>query len=270
MRYPGRELQELLAAAIPADHARQTLADQFIERELGRAPGRTWRVLDLGCGTGDSVDLFRARDPDVEWVGLDIEGSREVGERTRDDARFETFDGVAMPFDTASFDLVYCKQVLEHVRRPAALLAEVARVLSPDGLFAGSTSQFEPFHSMSVWNYTPVGFAMLLADAGLELIEVRPGIDGIALISQRLVGRSPRIQRRWDRWWGDRSPLNRALDLYGRVRGLDPGTLNANKLLFCGQFAFVARRHSPERPPDFDSSTTEAISAPRSIPLTMS
>ncbi len=125
-------------------------------------------MLDLGCGSGDSVDLFRARDPRVEWVGLDIEGSREVGERTRDDARFETFDGVAIPFDAASFDLVYCKQVLEHVRRPAPLLAEVARVLSPDGLFAGSTSQFEPFHSMSVWNYTPVGFALLLGDAGLS------------------------------------------------------------------------------------------------------
>jgi len=32
----------------------------------------------------------------------------------------------------------------------------------------------------------------------------------------------------------------------------------------------LPRRHSPERPPAFSSSVTEAISAPRSIPLTMS
>ncbi len=96
---------------------------------------------------------------------------------------------------------------------------------------------------MSVWNYTPVGFDLLLADAGLALVELRPGIDGLALISQRLVDRAPWAQRRWGRWWGDRSPLNRALDGHGRLAGLDARAVNANKLLFCGQFAFVARRH---------------------------
>ena len=38
--------------------------------------------MDLGCGTGDSVDLFRSVEPAVEWVGVDIEDSPEVAERT--------------------------------------------------------------------------------------------------------------------------------------------------------------------------------------------
>ena len=236
MRLPGRELQEALGAAIPADHARQTIAERLIERRLARPGDRPWRVLDLGCGTGASVDLFRAQDAGVEWVGLDIEDSREAGERTRTDARFVTFDGVSIPFEDGRFDLVYCKQVLEHVRRPAPLLAEVRRVLAPGGRFAGSTSQLEPYHSQSVWNYTPVGFGALLQDAGMALVEMRPGIDGITLISRRVVG--PR--RQFDRWWGGRSPLNAAIDSYARLRGLDVATVNATKLLFCGQFAFVA------------------------------
>jgi SAM-dependent methyltransferase len=240
VRFPGRELHELLGAALPSDHARQTLADHYIDREIGRTDGRPWRVLDLGCGSGSSVDFFRVRDPDVQWIGLDVPHPPEA--RTRTDAPFETFDGVSIPFDSGSFDLVYCKQVLEHVGHPAPLLADVRRVLAPGALFAGSTSQLEPFHSLSMWNYTPVGFCALLGDAGLTVVEVRPGIDALTLIARRLVGTGRYFDRWWARWWGGQSPLNRVIDAYGRVRGLDARALNANKLLFCGQFAFLARR----------------------------
>ncbi len=195
-------------------------------------------MLDLGCGIGSSVDVFRARDPGVEWVGLDVPGSPEAQFRTRGDARFETFDGISMPFADGSFDLVYCKQVLEHVRHPEPLLKEVHRVLVPGGRFAGSTSQLEPYHSLSVWNYTPIGMVALLEQADLHTVELRPGIDGLTLIAWRLAG-----GHRWfHRWWSRESPLNRLLDACGRVLRTDNRSLNATKLLFCGQFAFLARR----------------------------
>jgi SAM-dependent methyltransferase len=196
-------------------------------------------VLDLGCGVGSSVDVFRERDPDVEWVGLDVPGSPEARFRTRRDARFETFDGASMPFPDGSFDLVYCKQVLEHVRDPAPLLKEVHRVLIPGGWFAGSTSQLEPYHSLSVWNYTPIGLVALMEQADLRTVELRPGIDGLTLIAWRLAGGS----RCFHRWWLRESPLNRLLTVCARVLGTDSRALNATKLLFCGQFAFLARRN---------------------------
>jgi SAM-dependent methyltransferase len=174
----------------------------------------------------------------VQWVGLDVPGSPEAAERTRNDARFETFDGISMPFGDAAFDLVYCKQVLEHVRHPEPLLAEVRRVLKPGGWFAGSTSQLEPYHSLSLWNYTPVGMVELLERAGLRTVELRPGIDGLTLIAWRLSG----FHRCFHRWWGRESPLNRGLNACGRALHTDARSLNATKLLFCGQFAFAAQR----------------------------
>jgi SAM-dependent methyltransferase len=227
----GDDLLEVLGDAVPRSRVRQALADDYIPRIASGS------VIDLGCGTGDSVDQFRSVNPDVRWVGVDIEASPEVALRRRTDAEFVTFDGVTLPFEDASFDTVYCKQVLEHVRSPGPLLAEVARVLRPGGAFAGSTSQLEPFHSYSTWNYTPYGLKLLLEEAGMSLEEVRPGIDSLALIVNRGAG----MRRVTRRWWAVESPLNRVADAFGRLRGLDPVRVNAIKLLLCGQFAFMAR-----------------------------
>lgn len=228
----GADLVEVLGERIPDDHARQALADDYIARLAPES------VIDLGCGEGGSVDQFRSVRPGVRWLGVDVESSPEVARRSRTDAEFRTFDGVNIPAEDGSFAAVYCKQVLEHVRDPAPLLRDVARVLEPGGTFFGSTSQLEPFHSLSTWNYTPHGLALLLEGAGLEVVELRPGIDSLTLIANRGLG----MPRFTNRWWSSESPLNRAIDLFGRARRLDARSVNAIKLLFCGQFCFLARR----------------------------
>ena len=236
----GDDLVELLGERIPADHHRQTLADDLLLAHyapLARA-GEGDRVLDLGCGAGDSVEQFRSLNPNVSWLGVDLEASPEVATRTRTDAEFRTFDGRSIPADDGSIDVVYCKQVLEHVADPSALIADVARVLRPGGWFMGSTSQLEPYHSLSVGNITPYGLGQLLGQAGMELAEVRPGLDGVTLIVHRALG-MPAITRRY---WARESPPNRLIGLAARARRLDVRQANAIKLLVCGQYAFVGRR----------------------------
>ena len=236
----GDDLIELLGDAIPGDHARQTLADDHIVGHYARLAqsGGGDRVLDLGCGTGDSVEQFGSVNPNVRWVGVDVERSPEVDARTRTDAEFRTFDGRSIPADDGSIDLVYCKQVLEHVSEPAPLIRDVGRVLRPGGWFAGSTSQLEPYHSLSVGNITPYGFGRMADAAGMELVELRPGIDAATLLLHRALG-MPRATRRY---WARPSPLNRAIELMGRAARLRVAQRNAIKLLFCAQYAFLARR----------------------------
>lgn len=228
----GDDLGDLLGHRIPGDHSRQVLADHYAARLRPR------RVMDLGCGAGGSVDLFRSVDPGVWWVGVDIEESPEVAERVRADAEFVTFDGRQLPFEDGSFDLVYCKQVLEHVERPHELLQEVARVLAPGGWFAGSTSQLEAFHSRSIFNSTPYGFTVVAEDAGFEVVELRPVIDGFTLVAWRALG----LPRFFHRWWARESPPYRAIELAARAARLDARTRNQVKLVLSGQFAFLARR----------------------------
>ena len=195
------------------DHARQTLADRYIEQELGRRDGKPWRVLDLGCGTGSSVDVFRARDPEVSWVGIDVPGSPEAqpGRERTPGSRPSTGSRCRSP--TAHSSLCIASRYSSTYAIPSYSSAEVCRVLVPGGWFPGTTSQLEAYHSLSMWNYTPVGIVALLEQAGLRAAELRPGIDGFTLIAWRVAGG----HRCFHRWWGRESPFNRALN--GAARG---------------------------------------------------
>jgi len=235
-RLPGADLRALLRPALSTTSSAQVQPEDLVPALLdGRRPAV---VVDLGCGRGDSVDVFRAADPGGRWVGVDLEGSEGLAQRTRADAEVVVFDGVNLPFADGTVDVVFCKQVLEHVERPEPLLADVARVLAPGGVFAGSTSHLEPYHGYSIANITPYGLKRSLERAGLELEAVMPGVDGPTLIARRLLG----MPRWFDRWWGRRSPLNALIDGVARVTGWDAEDRNAIKLLLCGQYAFVARR----------------------------
>jgi SAM-dependent methyltransferase len=231
----GPGLWQLLEPYIPNDHARQVSAGYYLERVMS-GPNAPSRVLDLGCGTGDSVDLFRGHNALVDWVGVDIEDSQEARARRRTDASFVTYDGSRVPFPDGSFDLVYSRQVLEHVPDPQLHLREIARVLRSGGTLIGSTSQLEPYHSMSYWNITPFGFVALARTAGLEVRELRPGIDGVTLTLRSFLGRPASF----DRWWNEESPLNAEIDSWGIETGRRPALINLRKLHMCGQYAFLA------------------------------
>jgi SAM-dependent methyltransferase len=124
------------------------------------------------------------------------------------------------------------------VERPHELLGEVARVLRPGGWFAGSTSQLEAFHSRSIFNWTPYGFTVAAEDAGLEVVELRPVIDGLTLVTWRALG----LPDFFHRWWARESPGYRVIELGARIARLDARTRNQIKLVLAGQFAFLARR----------------------------
>jgi ubiquinone/menaquinone biosynthesis C-methylase UbiE len=93
-----------------------------------QAPGG--KVLDVGCGQGLALELFRdaGLDPLGITLGVDAEVCRSKGLNV-----VET-DFAFLDFPDASFDLVWCRHALEHSVFPFFTLSELHRVLKPGGV----------------------------------------------------------------------------------------------------------------------------------------
>ncbi len=113
--------------------------------ELVRQEGQRGRLLDLACGTGDIAWSLTSHARQI--VGLDLtmamlrkaEGRRQKAEGRRqkaeEQARWVCGDMTRLPFADASFDVVTTSYGLRNVPALEDAVAEIARVLTPGGLF---------------------------------------------------------------------------------------------------------------------------------------
>ena len=90
-------------------------------------------ILDVGCGVGTNLDLLAECFPGARLHGIDVERDPLRYCRGDRDVPVEQADASALPFASASFDLVAALDCLEHVEDDGAALREFLRVLRPGG-----------------------------------------------------------------------------------------------------------------------------------------
>jgi 2-polyprenyl-3-methyl-5-hydroxy-6-metoxy-1,4-benzoquinol methylase len=91
---------------------------------------RNVRVLDIGCGFGETLGYHQARGCDVYGVEAD-ENIRRVAERYGYKVRVGLFD--PSHYEEDFFDYVTMDQVIEHVQDPVSTLKGICRILKPGG-----------------------------------------------------------------------------------------------------------------------------------------
>ncbi len=106
----------------------------------------TARLLDLGCGRGGLVEqlvdssqkaVVSSQKAEVRvryWVGVDPDVASLREHRLVGLPRLAGLSD-RLPFRSASFDLIFCSWLLEHLSRPLPTFAEIGRVLRPGGAF---------------------------------------------------------------------------------------------------------------------------------------
>ena len=91
-------------------------------------------VLNVG-GSAGAIDNFLA-DHVHRVVGIDIDDKAIAHAREtfdKDNLEFQVADALNLPYDDASFDVVICSHVYEHVPDPYRMFGEIRRVLKPGG-----------------------------------------------------------------------------------------------------------------------------------------
>jgi ubiquinone/menaquinone biosynthesis C-methylase UbiE len=149
----------------------------WVERAARALPPGA-RVLDVGAGDAPYRELFEH----VDYVTSDWSESVHEGAARSDIVA----PADALPVDDAGFDAVLLIQVLEHVPEPAAVLAELRRVLRPGGTLTLTAPLVWELHEMphDYFRYTAPGLEHLLAAAGFESIVVEARNDGFTTLAQ--------------------------------------------------------------------------------------
>ena len=112
------------------------LQDVGFERRAGGFPaGRAF--LDVGCATGMLLEGMRARGWRVQGVDLCRESAEFAAARRGVPVFAGTLEQAGFP--DAGFQVVHFSHLIEHVPSPRAFLAEVRRILAPDGFAVVTT-----------------------------------------------------------------------------------------------------------------------------------
>lgn len=114
-------------------------------------------VLEVGCGRRSPVGGFGTRA--ALTVGTDID--REDIAHNRDLKALVVSDGASLPFAAGTFDLVFSKTAIEHMRRPEEFFAGVSRALKPGGIFVWATSNVRSLPVLAS-RLTPLGIHRLV------------------------------------------------------------------------------------------------------------
>ena len=138
-------------------------------------------VLEIGPGPGMSTDWLRERVARLTSIEVDHKLAQSLtGRMAGTNVTVVEGDATDMPFPDPSFSAAVCFTMLHHVPTVAEqdkLLAEVARVLRPGGIFAGVDSldspDFRALHVDDICNVIdPPTMHDRLAAAGFSEVHV--------------------------------------------------------------------------------------------------
>jgi SAM-dependent methyltransferase len=160
--------------------------DFQVAAEAVKATGLTRpRLIEVGCGSGYYFEVFDTLlRGNVQYRGVDYSQSMIAQARARyRSAVFEVADGTRMPYENASFDIVFNGVSLMHIIEFSAAIREAARV----------ASRYCIFHTVPVFDEHRTTFLRKYA-YGAPVVEI---IFNKKELMALCAGHGLRLEREW-------------------------------------------------------------------------
>lgn len=138
-RAARRRFERAASTYAAGSRLEQEVGDRLLERlDYVRLEPR--RILDAGSGPGREARSLRRRYRAAELVRVDFSVAMlRQGRSWFDRSRAVCADLSRLPFAPGAFDLVWCNMAMHWAAEPVVWLAELSRVLAPQGLLLFST-----------------------------------------------------------------------------------------------------------------------------------
>lgn len=171
------------------------VADTVVPRVLDGVPLGD-RVLELGPGYGASTRPLAERTKSLTALESDPKLASRLRAQLGQSVTVVDGDATDMAFGPATFTAAVCFTMLHHLPSSAAqdrLFAEVARVLVPGGVFAGTDSQpswrFRLIHLADTCNPVDPGtLAGRLTAAGFGQVKIDTSDGAVSFVAQTAAG----------------------------------------------------------------------------------
>jgi len=148
-------------------------------------------VLDVGCGTGATLEAIVRAHPEVHAWGIDLSAEMIAKARERlagadgrpaGQVELRVADAEHVPLADDAVDLVVCVDSLHHYPDPAAALREMRRVTAPGGgLVIGEWRLAAPLRQLMNWLLPRLPEGDVRIYTGRELTELAEGAGYSAL-----------------------------------------------------------------------------------------
>jgi 2-polyprenyl-3-methyl-5-hydroxy-6-metoxy-1,4-benzoquinol methylase len=91
------------------------------------------KLLNIGGGTGQVSEIYKNTGFEVYNLDIDI---KLVDEKN---IAFDLNQNTPIPFEKASFDVVVCEEIIEHIENPWKMFREAKRLMKDDGILIITT-----------------------------------------------------------------------------------------------------------------------------------
>ncbi len=141
-------------------------------RKNNKNLNKKMKVLDIGCFTGEFLEILLRKGVDVYGLELQKEAVEIANKRLH--GKVKRADVMTAPFPKEKFDAITLFGLIEHVTNPAKLIAQCYKLLKKDGIIMIQTPNSSSLFALIMQKYwppyAPVEHIHLFSRKSLEIL----------------------------------------------------------------------------------------------------